>query len=111
VRESGSAHPRIQIRSSRDGNGIKLEVLDNGVGITSPNLSKVFNHGFTTKRHGHGFGLHNSANAAQHLEGSLTASSDGDGKGARFTLRLPAEFEDDDPLRGSAALASERAMR
>jgi signal transduction histidine kinase len=105
VRESGSAHPRIQIRSSRDASGIKLEVHDNGVGITRENLSKVFNHGFTTKRHGHGFGLHNSANAAQHLEGSLTAASDGHGEGARFTLRLPVELADDDPMHRGAALA------
>ena len=54
---------------------------DNGVGITRENLAKVFNHGFTTKKKGHGFGLHNCANAAQQMDGSLTAYSDGPGHG------------------------------
>ena len=49
----------------------------------------MFSHGFTTKRHGHGFGLHSSANAAKELGGTLTAHSDGPGRGALFTVELP----------------------
>ncbi len=66
-----------------------IEVLDNGVGIPKENLTRVFSHGFTTKRHGHGFGLHSSANAARELGGTLTAYSEGPGRGALFIVDLP----------------------
>lgn len=67
----------------------RIEVADNGTGIMQENMTKIFTHGFTTKRDGHGFGLHSSALAARELGGSLTAHSDGEGKGATFTLELP----------------------
>jgi PAS domain S-box-containing protein len=66
-----------------------IEVEDNGVGITGDNLKKIFQHGFTTRKEGHGFGLHSSALAAQVMGGSLAASSEGAGRGARFRLELP----------------------
>jgi len=68
---------------------VKLEVTDNGVGIPEENLTRIFNHGFTTKETGHGFGLHSGANAARELGGSLTARSAGSGQGATFILELP----------------------
>jgi len=79
--------------------GVRIEVRDNGVGITRENLAKVFNHGFTTKKKGHGFGLHNCANAAQQMDGSLTAYSDGPGTGASFVLRMPVEYANELPQR------------
>ncbi len=66
-----------------------VEVSDNGVGIDEKNLTSIFNHGFTTKDEGKGFGLHSSANAAKDLGGSLIATSPGKGKGAAFVLNLP----------------------
>lgn len=68
---------------------VKIEVRDNGTGIARENLSRIFQHGFTTRRHGHGFGLHSGALAAKQLGGSLTAESPGPGHGASFTLALP----------------------
>jgi signal transduction histidine kinase len=73
-----------------DGNGrLKITVEDNGVGIPRENLVRIFSHGFTTRKDGHGFGLHGSAIAAKEMGGSLTAHSDGPGLGACFTLELP----------------------
>lgn len=66
-----------------------VSVRDNGIGIPAENLTKVFSHGFTTKQHGHGFGLHSSALTANELGGALSVHSDGQGQGATFTLRLP----------------------
>ncbi len=66
-----------------------ISVIDNGIGIPAENLTRIFEHGFTTRKKGHGFGLHNGALAAKELGGSLTAHSDGLGKGATFTLELP----------------------
>jgi C4-dicarboxylate-specific signal transduction histidine kinase len=69
---------------------VKVIVRDNGVGIAPDHLIKIFTAGFTTKKDGHGFGLHSSANAAKEIGGSLTAQSDGVGHGASFILELPA---------------------
>jgi len=67
----------------------RVEVADNGVGISEDNLAKIFSYGFTTKKDGHGVGLHSSALAAKEIGGSLTVYSDGLGQGATFTLELP----------------------
>jgi PAS domain S-box-containing protein len=68
---------------------VRISVIDNGIGIPSDNLTHIFEHGFTTRKEGHGFGLHNGALAAKDLGGTLTAHSDGLGKGAAFVLELP----------------------
>ena len=68
---------------------VLIAIHDNGVGIPQENLVKIFQHGFTTKRDGHGFGLHSGALAAKEMGGSLSVHSDGIGKGAQFTLELP----------------------
>ena len=69
----------------------RIEVADNGVGISEDNLTRIFSHGFTTKKGGHGFGLHSSALASSEMGGSLTVYSDGVGQGATFTLELPGK--------------------
>jgi PAS domain S-box-containing protein len=73
-----------------NGNGtVKVAVTDNGIGISPENLARIFNHGFTTKKEGHGFGLHSGALAAEELGGTLRVESPGCGLGATFTLELP----------------------
>ena len=62
---------------------------DSGVGIQAEVLQRIFDFGFTTRRDGHGFGLHTSSILAKELAGDLAASSEGAGQGARFVLRLP----------------------
>lgn len=73
-----------------DDAGLRFVVQDNGIGIPAENLKRIFSHGFTTKKEGHGFGLHSCANAAKEMKGTLTVSSPGIGQGATFTLTLPA---------------------
>lgn len=80
---------------------VLIDVIDNGVGIAPENLTKIFQHGFTTKKDGHGFGLHSGAIAARELGGKLTAHSAGPGQGATFRLELPSPSTQDsleDPL-------------
>jgi NO-binding membrane sensor protein with MHYT domain/signal transduction histidine kinase len=69
---------------------IIIEVQDSGVGIQPDTLTRLFEFGFTTKKDGHGFGLHTSAILAKELAGELAAYSEGLGRGARFVLRLPS---------------------
>jgi two-component system, NtrC family, sensor kinase len=80
---------RIRTGAEWGNDRVYIDVIDNGVGIPQENLTRIFSHGFTTKRHGHGFGLHSSANAAKELGGTLTARSDGFDRGAVFTVELP----------------------
>ncbi len=68
---------------------IKISVADNGVGIPPENLPRIFQHGFTTREGGHGFGLHSSALAAKEMGGTLGIHSAGSGQGATFTVELP----------------------
>ncbi len=68
---------------------VRISVADTGSGITPESMARLFQHGFTTKPQGHGFGLHHGALAAKEMGGSLTAHSDGAGKGATFTLEFP----------------------
>lgn len=72
-----------------DAGRIAIRIRDNGVGIPAANLTRIFEHGFTTKKDGHGFGLHSSANAAREMGGRLQVESDGPGRGATFTLEIP----------------------
>ncbi|HEX4119131.1 MAG TPA: PAS domain S-box protein [Verrucomicrobiae bacterium] len=87
--ESGKTDKQVILRMANGGDRIKISVIDNGVGIPAENLRRIFNHGFTTRQNGHGFGLHSGALAARELGGSLTVSSEGPGLGAAFTLELP----------------------
>jgi len=88
---TGRLEKILTISTSWNGNGkVKVDVNDNGVGIPEENLTRIFQHGFTTKKEGHGFGLHSGANAAREMGGALYASSPGPGSGAVFTLELPA---------------------
>jgi signal transduction histidine kinase len=80
---------KIRVCFYKDGDRLKIEISDNGIGISEENLTKIFRHGFTTRDEGHGFGLHSGWLAAKEMKGSLTATSQGPGKGATFTLELP----------------------
>jgi PAS domain S-box-containing protein len=90
VDESGRTDKQITVKIQRNSDQfISIMVQDNGIGIESSNLARIFSHGFTTKKTGHGYGLHSGALAATEVGGSLKVQSDGLGTGATFTLELP----------------------
>lgn len=94
IKDGNRGEGRITLRLRKeDGGGLRLEVEDTGCGIPAENLNKIFNYGFTTRREGHGFGLHGSACAAVEMGGSLTCRSEGPGHGAVFTLTFPFKAE------------------
>lgn len=68
---------------------VRFEVSDTGGGIKPENIPKLFAQGFTTRKGGNGLGLHSSAIVAKNLGGTLQAQSEGEGRGATFTLELP----------------------
>ncbi len=79
----------LQVSLDQTVNDVFLKFKDNGEGIAPENLNRIFLHGFTTKPHGHGFGLHNCANLASEMRSTLQVESDGLGKGATFILKFP----------------------
>jgi signal transduction histidine kinase len=87
---------RLQVAQG-DGNRLRIQVADNGEGIPPENMTRIFSHGFTTRTEGHGFGLHSSALAAREMGGTLTAHSDGPGRGATFVLDIPFQPLEDTP--------------
>ena len=89
--DSGRKNKQIRLKIAKTDGGVQIAVSDNGIGIPPENLARIFNHGFTTRKGGHGFGLHSGALAAREIGGSLTVHSAGAGQGATFTLNLPLQ--------------------
>jgi len=89
--ESPNKNLLIGIRPAPEGGRLLIEVTDNGIGIAPEHAKRMFTQGFTTKKEGHGFGLHISALAAMEMKGRLSCSSPGKGQGATFTLELPTQ--------------------
>ncbi len=80
---------RTRIADCAAGPRLTIRIEDDGEGIAPEHMGRLFTHGFTTRKNGHGFGLHSCALAAKEMAGTITAHSDGPGKGAAFTLELP----------------------
>lgn len=94
VIEADPPERRIAIRVTEAApDRLIIAVTDTGTGIPEENLAKIFQHGFTTKKDGHGFGLHASILSAREMKGDLTVHSDGPGRGATFTLELAAGLQ------------------
>jgi CheY-like chemotaxis protein len=86
---------KIQVRLMRINSHIELSVTDSGSGIDPALLPHVFDRFFQAdaanegNRKGMGLGLTIVKHIIAMHGGSVTAHSDGIGKGATFTLRLP----------------------
>jgi signal transduction histidine kinase/HPt (histidine-containing phosphotransfer) domain-containing protein len=105
--DSGRDDKRLVVRTACEDGDVIVSVSDNGVGITEENLTRIFVHGFTTKKDGHGFGLHSGVLAAREMGGSLTVHSAGTGTGATFTLRLPLSQKEQTPKNPSVSAVDE----
>jgi signal transduction histidine kinase len=87
------ASPRqrlLELRLWREATWVYIQIQDNGLGIAPEARARLFRQGFTTRKDGHGVGLHSSALAAQLMGGQLTLESPGLDQGATATLKLPA---------------------
>jgi len=93
--ESGRPDKVLTIHAKETKSGrLRIDVCDNGVGIPPENLTRIFEHGFTSKKKGYGFGLHSTALSANELNGWIAARSGGPGKGAVFTVELPLQTQE-----------------
>lgn len=95
--EGAPAEKFLTLRINGDGSRkVRIEVADNGCGISPEVMPHIFEHGFTTRAGGHGFGLHGSVLAARQLGGTLDAHSEGRGRGTTFILELPLGLDTDE---------------
>lgn len=80
----------ITIDSKPRGELIQVSISDKGHGIEAHLIDRIFEHGFSTKESGQGFGLHSCANYMAQMGGAIRAESQGLGKGTTFILEFRA---------------------
>ena len=82
---------RIDVTAVPSSQGLLISVQDTGPGLRPEDVEHIFQHGYTTKATGSGFGLHASALNASSLGGSLAVDTTIE-TGACFRLVLPNEL-------------------
>ncbi|MFT3781939.1 MAG: ATP-binding protein [Nibricoccus sp.] len=110
---------RILVSAEREGSEILIKVTDSGKGISADFLPHVFDRfrqsadAEKNPRQGLGLGLYITRQLVELHGGSISAHSFGEGKGATFTVRLPAvskSTEDAPETSNSAALEETDAL-
>jgi len=89
--EKKAEDKKVNITIMQNATDVIVKISDTGNGIKKENLNKIFEHGFTTKENGHGFGLHSSFKYMTEMNGKIWVESDGTGHGATFSLSLPID--------------------
>lgn len=88
IKQKQEKNPAIVVRVFTKDENVILEVIDNGIGITDENSTRIFEPKFTTKNSGMGLGLAMVKNIVETYNGSIDFSSVA-GKGTTFTVHIP----------------------
>lgn len=88
--EASSRGGRIRVTAETAGGRHRASVIDEGAGVARADLERIFQPFFTTKKEGSGLGLSAALRIAQKHGGTVEVDSAGEGRGAKFTLVLPA---------------------
>lgn len=108
---------RIEVRLSRVRSNVVLEVSDNGEGIRPGFLPHVFERfrqgdsGSTRKHGGLGLGLAIVRHLVELHGGHVAAGSDGEGRGAAFTVTLPVRLGVSEPVIDALPVQHSEAAR
>lgn len=86
----GCDQPEVRITTGMGNETVVMSVEDNGPGVPPEAMQNLFKAFSTSKRTGLGLGLAISRTIAQNHGGDLSVDPGGNGRGARFTLELPA---------------------
>jgi glucose-6-phosphate-specific signal transduction histidine kinase len=101
---------RIRLTAEVFGDDLVLRVRDNGIGIAPdllPHVFEPYRRGFVLPPHdGLGLGLALVKSLVDLHGGTVTACSDGPGKGSEFVVRLPREYRPTSSLTADSANAN-----
>ena len=89
LRETHGGPRRITIKTTVRDESARIQIVDNGIGMSKQTLSRVFDAHFTTKQSGTGLGLHFCAITLKRWGGTIQAHSEGLGRGTTMTIQLP----------------------
>jgi two-component system, NtrC family, nitrogen regulation sensor histidine kinase NtrY len=78
----------LSLRTLQQGDRIRIEVSDSGVGLTPEESARLFTPYYTTKQHGTGLGLAIAQSVISDHHGTITVESV-QGHGAKFVIELP----------------------
>lgn len=90
----------VAVRAREEGKAVVIEVQDHGIGLAKADLRRVFNRFYRVaseavkKKKGTGLGLFVVSALVRNVGGSVKASSEGEGHGTTFTVRLPVRSAD-----------------
>lgn len=87
---AGEIHISVSEEYDGDKRMVRLDVDDNGPGISEEAQEKIFNPFFTTKDKGTGLGLYIVSSELEKVGGRISVKSE-EGKGTRFTVHIPDE--------------------
>lgn len=88
VEQAGRADGRVAVALAPEGAGHAITVRDNGAGIPTEILPRLFEPFFSSKPDGMGLGLSLCESIVERFDGSISAENGAEG-GAVFTVRLP----------------------
>lgn len=88
VQSMGSDGGSLNIKISPDSDCVRFEIADTGDGISSENLSKIFEPYFSTKETGTGLGLAIVQKIVDIHKGMIEVESN-EGEGTKFTVKIP----------------------
>ena len=95
-------NPKAWIRSSHNGNDVRIEVGDNGIGLGEVDTLRMFSMSYTTKPNGTGVGLSVSRAIVDAHRGRVWAEPNAEG-GASFFFTLPRQRSNVEQPRESRA--------
>ena len=107
ARQAMPAGGRLEIKAGNcvrgaGGQFVRIVFTDSGSGIPRPNLSKIFDPYYSTKKEGKGLGLAVVYSIVSRHEGHIEVESE-PGKGASFAIYLPASVRRSEKIEAKAA--------
>jgi signal transduction histidine kinase len=76
------------VQACAENGGVRLDLIDTGIGMTAEQAERIFKPFFTTKSGGTGLGLPTTKRIVEAHGGAIAVESE-PGRGTKFTVRLP----------------------
>jgi signal transduction histidine kinase len=89
--DASNGRGKVEVRATRAGRMLRLEVIDEGPGISPEEADRIFDPFYTTKASGVGLGLALCRQIARRHGGELRALPARQGAGACFRMEIPID--------------------